>query len=320
MRPATSALAAFVAANRFAAVFDLYTFALSGGTVLRFTSAAAALPQVIPAANFPGSPLNFAASGNRSFAVGPRFGRSKITTKIGTEPAELDIEVDASAADTIGSFTWQQAVDAGLFDGATVELDRFFAPPGQDGVAGPLSTSLGAIVWFYGLVADIESGRSKLTIKVKSMLNLLVQQQMPQRLFQASCNFNFGGAMCGYDRVNGKNALGASTGLGQQSVTAGAGSTVGQINAGFTPGPSSAYDQGTIIGTSGANNGISRTISQVTGGNIALRRALPLAPATGDTFNVLPGCDRTVPTCHGTFNNFARYGGMPYIPSPETAL
>src|SRR4029077_2268741 len=135
--------------------------------------------QTVPSINFPGSPLNFSGSGTRSFGVGPLFERSKITVKIGTDPAEVDITVHPRSSDTIGSFTWQAAVDAGFFDGATVELDRFFAPPGSDGVAGPLNTSLGAIVWFYGLAAEIENGRSTVTIKAKSMLNLLVQQQMP---------------------------------------------------------------------------------------------------------------------------------------------
>lgn len=318
MRQATSALIAFIAANYDAVVEDLYTFSLVGGSTLRYGSGP--LQRTIPAANFPGSLLNYAGSGNQTFGVGPRFGRSKITVKIGTEPAELDITIDAGASDMIGNFTWQGALEAGLFDYATVELDRFFMPQGSDGVMGPVNTSLGAVVWFYGRVADVDFGRSTLAMKVRSMMNLVSQQQMPRRLFQSACTHIFGDAMCGYNRTAGTNALGTSTGIGAVSVTAGAGSTAGAIITGYTPSPTTAYDQGSIVGTSGANAGLTRTISNLASGTANLRTAFPSNPTTGDGFTLLPGCDHTLTTCNNVLQNLARYGGMPYIPPPELAL
>ncbi len=316
MRPCSAALAGFLnsAANLNVVQVDLYTFALTSGEVLRYSGGNTAL--TIPAAGFPAGSIN--AGSSRSFAVGPRFGRSKTIVKIGVEPSELDIEILAGGDDLIGTFPVAAAVRMGLFDGATVELDRLFAPPQAAG-SGPLDTSLGTLLWFYGRVADCDIGRSKVALKVKSLMNLLALQQMPRRLSGASCTHVFGDAMCGYDRVAGKNALGTSTGNGAGTITAAAGTTQGLINC--TGAVASIYNQGTITGATGANTGYSRTIANFgNGAQIGLFKSFLFAIAIGDTFTVLPGCDHTVATCNGPFNNLARYGGFPYIPPPELAL
>ena len=180
------------------------------------------------------------------FTLGPRFGRSKVTTKIGVEPTELDIDVFAGPADLVGTTAFAEAVRVGLFDGATVELDRFFAPP-QTAGSGPLDTSLGVLLWFYGRVAECEVGRSRIAIRVKSLMNLLAVQQMPRRLYQASCNHVFGDTMCGYDRVLGRECgwrLDRDRGSDDRSAC--------RLDPGtdrdefFAQAPATAYDEGTI--------------------------------------------------------------------------
>ena len=152
-------------------------------------------------------------------------------------------------------------------------------------------------------------GRTKIAIKVKSLMNLLAVQQMPRRLYQAACTHIFGDAMCGFNR--------ASLATTQSAL---AGSNQAQIVTGLTPSPTTLYDQGTIIGLSGANAGQTRTIAQLSGGTVALLQAWLYPVATGDTFQLLPGCDHTTTTCQNTFNNLARFGGFPYIPPPELAV
>ena len=211
-----------------------------------------------------------------------------------------------------------EAARVGLFDGATVELDRFFAPPQAAG-SGPLDTSLGCLLWFYGRVAECEIGRSRITIQVKSLINLLAVQQMPRRLYQASCNHVFGDPMCGYDRVHGKNSVGALTGIGAITVVALPGSTQAQIATSFAPSPATAYDEGTITALSGANSGATRTIAALTDGTIRLLKPWLSPVSVGDTFQLLPGCDHTTHTCQTVLQNIARYGGFPYVPPPESA-
>jgi uncharacterized phage protein (TIGR02218 family) len=318
MRPASAALIGYLnnAADLAVVQVDLYTFALTSGEVLRWSGGDTAL--TIPAAGFPVGSFNHGAQ--QAFSLGPRFGRSKVTTKIGVQPAELDIEVMAGANDLVGTVPIAEAVRVGLFDGATVELDRLFAPPQSTG-SGALDTSLGTLLWFYGRVADCDIGRSKITMKVKSLMNLLAIQQMPRRLYGAACTHIFGDAMCGYDRVNGLNALGGATGYGAVTITAGAGSTQSQISdTGFVPTPPSQYIQGTITGLAGANAGLSRTISDHESGVVYFKKAFLYSVTLGDTFTLLPGCDHTTATCNGNLNNLGRFGGFPYIPPPELAV
>jgi len=130
--------------------------------------------------------------------------------------------------------------------------------------------------------------------------------------------------MCGYDRVNGLSASGGG-GPGQQTFVCDAGSTQHVIYTDFVPAPSTAYDNGSIIGVSGQNAGYTRTIGQLdsTGSPSAIYYLKPWVfpvVAGTDQFQILPGCDHTLATCTGTFQNQLRYGGFPDIPPPETAI
>lgn len=316
MRPCSAALAAFLdGPNNHAVQIDLYTFQLVSGEVFRYTAGNA--PLTVPAAGFPTGSIN--AGADRAFELGPRFGRSKVTTKLGVEPTELDIDVLAGANDLVGTTAFAEAVRVGLLDGATVELDRFFAPPQIAGSVA-LDPSLGCLLWFFGRVAECEVGRSKIAIRVKSLMNLLAVQQMPRRLYQAGCNHVFGDTMCGYDRELGRNAASVATGIGAATISALAGSTQARIVTSFSPSPPAAYDEGTVTALAGANAGASRTVTRVGGGVVSLLKPWLSPVSVGDSFRLLPGCDHTTGTCDTVLQNLARYGGFPYIPPPETAV
>lgn len=305
MRPATTAVQSLLAnwsPMSQVALADLYTFTLQTGEVLRYSSRQRAIDAPAPNTS---TPL-------LHYSRGPAISRNKLKTQIGTHVDELEIDVFAGQNDLIGTLTWQQVAWAGLFDGAYCELDRcFMSPPG---------TVIGTITWFYGRVADIDIGRTRLNIKVKSLLDLLTIQ-MPKRLFQSTCTFVFGDASCKYDRVAGKNGLGVSTGFGSVPITCLAGSTQNAIITSFDASTTGAYNNGTIISTSGLNNGFQRTLAALESGTCWILKPWAYPVVAGvDTFDLLPGCDHTVNTCNTVFENVAFFGGFPYIPPPETAL
>jgi len=83
------------------------------------------------------------------------------------------------------------------------------------------------------------------------------------------------------------------------------------------------YAQGVMTFTSGANIGISRVVSNYTntGGSNGIVTVVPLFPyavAEGDSFSILPGCNKTTSQCTSKFDNLLNYAGMPYIPLPTT--
>lgn len=81
------------------------------------------------------------------------------------------------------------------------------------------------------------------------------------------------------------------------------------------------FTQGRITFTSGPLNGISRFVSDYpSAGTVVVTPPLPSAPTNGTTFDILPGCDKTMVMCKRTFNNLINFGGQPYVPAPEQGI
>jgi uncharacterized phage protein (TIGR02218 family) len=263
---------------------DLYTFTLVGGNLLRYSAA----PTAIVANGF-------------TFVVGPKFERSKTSTVIGTQVDELDIKVYPDTTDLIGGTLWLEAAWQGQLDGALLQIERAFMPSYGD-------TSPGTVVLFAGRISDIDCSRTGIDMKCRSHLELL-NIQMPRRLWQPSCTHVFGDAMCQFSRATL-----------QASFACLSGSTETLILSTVNPTPAGLYVQGTIVGLTGANAGDSRTIAGMSSGNVSVKLTFLSPPIVGDQFQLLPGCDRSVATCTNVFNNAIHFGGMPYIPTPETAV
>lgn len=321
MRPAPATLVTWLETARQLTAYDLWTFQLQGGEILRYSGASLAL--VVPGtcwASNSGS-LNYSTSATWTFALGPVFQRGRVKCRIGVEAQPLDVEIGAGPGDLIGTLSWQEAVYARLFDGATVELDRFFPGPG-----GPTDTSIGALVWFYGTIGKIAWGRTGISMTVNTPLAQLSNTMMPRRIFGANCTHVFGAPMCGYNRTTGAS-LGnppASSGSGPGGFTfaAGAGSTQLNIATNYGGATPQAYAEGTVTGVTGRNAGLTRTIKTIGGANQSIGLLSPFIypVAQGDQFTMLPGCDHTVTTCQSVFNNLNRFGGFPYIPPPEAII
>jgi uncharacterized phage protein (TIGR02218 family) len=263
---------------------DLYTITLVGGSVLRYSAAPTAL-----------------TANGYTFALGPKFERSKTKVVIGTQVDELEVMLYPEATDLIGGASFLEAAWQGQLDGALLQLERAFMPTYGD-------TSPGTVILFAGRISDIDCTRTGIDIRCRSHLELL-NIQMPRRLWQSSCTHVFGDAMCQFDR----SAL-------QATFAAGPGSTQVQIATSVSPSPANLYALGTITGVTGANAGSSRTIASMEGGWAYVKLAFLSPVLIGDEFQLLPGCDRTLATCKNVFNNTTHFGGFPYIPTPETAV
>jgi uncharacterized phage protein (TIGR02218 family) len=74
------------------------------------------------------------------------------------------------------------------------------------------------------------------------------------------------------------------------------------------------FDNGTITFTSGNNAGLSAVVKEHTAAS-GFKLFLPTAFtfASGDTFSVQAGCDKTLATCRDKFNNVVNFGGFPHI-------
>jgi hypothetical protein len=270
---------------------DLYTITLNGGAILRWSSADV--------------PVTY---GGRTFGLGPICSDSGVQSKAGVEVSSTDITLASGAGFTIGGVPLIDWVLLGGFDGATIRIDRVFAPDWPTLLSAPT----GGYQRFYGRYDGAKELGLTQVIITASDWRVLLTRNVPQDCYQTSCLNVFGDSKCGFN-------LSTLTVTGI-AVTA---STSGGVFAAASSLGAHAFTLGTLAFTSGANTGLSRTIKAYDGaGNFTLTSPFPAAPAIGDLFTAAPGCALTTAACASfrpsTWKNYFR--GMPFIPAPQTGL
>ena len=288
MRTASPALIAFLATLRAqhdapVLMADCYTLTLRTGTVLTLTNA----------------DVPVALNGATYLANSILIDGLQYKCAVGLDVDKQKVTIAARPTDTIGGIPFLVAVRNGLLDGCEVQRDRAFltawgTPP------------VGSVTLFKGRVSTVDGvGRTSAQVTVASDL-VLLDIDMPRNLYQPSCNHVLFDSGCGLV----KNAFGAAG-------TVGVGATARLVPWSAA---SSAYAQGTITFTSGANTGATATIKVATAATLTLAYPLPSVPASGDGFTAYQGCDHTLATCRAKFANAANFRGFPYVPVPETAF
>lgn len=294
MKTATTELRDLIESGEFVQV-DLYTITLASGEVLRTTSADVLIYW----------------DGEDYPSDRPAIVRDKLSVSLGFEVDSLSLSMypknstpdSEDAADTVSGLPFGQALRAGVFDGATLLLEKAYAPiPEAD---GELEIT-GVLHGFEGSMSDIDGGRGEFSVDVKSALELL-NTDLPRNLFQSTCLHTLYNSGCTLDRddfiVSGE-VTGSATDTGFDSDLSEA--------AGY-------FEQGVLVFTSGVHNGFRRTVkTHATGGVLGFALPLPEPPDVGDTFTIYPGCNRTMATCGAKFNNLSHFKGYPFVPVPET--
>ena len=125
MRAASPGLIALLTSSDRFIMADLYTITLVGGSVLRYSAAPTAL-----------------FANGYTFALGPKFERSKTKIVIGTQVDELEVKIYTEPTDLIGGLPFLQAAWQGQLDGALLQLERAFMATYGDTSLGPWSSSL----------------------------------------------------------------------------------------------------------------------------------------------------------------------------------
>jgi uncharacterized phage protein (TIGR02218 family) len=259
---------------------ECFTIWLANGAVLAYTDL-----------DIPVALNGFAYLANSILISGLKYRAS-----CGVNVDSQQLTIFARTTDTIGGVPFLQALQQGLFDGAEIQREKaFFSAWG--------TPPMGSVVLFKGRVAQIDSiGRTSAQVTVASDL-VLLDIDMPRNCYQANCQHVLYDAGC--------------------SVVVGTYSTTGNIGAGSTQtqilwaSATSAYQQGTVTFTSGANTGATATIKSAGSGWLQLAYPLSVAPAAGDVFSASYGCDRTMATCQSRFNNLSQFRGFPFVPPPQ---
>lgn len=285
MRSASGALITLLNSSREILVADLLTITQQNGTVTRLTSA----------------DFDIVSGGNTFSSKGPKFVRGRTKLLVGVQVDSLDVTLMPDPAkDLLGGLPWPAAAIAGALDEARVKLEKAF-------MASWGNLSAGTLIQFSGRVGEVTPSRDEIQLQVKSDLELL-EQQMPRNVYQPGCVHTLYDTGCTLARA-----------AFQISGTVLAGSTASSILATLAQ-ASGYFELGTITFTSGVLSGLTKTVKTFTAGSpatIVPMLAFTKAPAAGDTFTIVPGCDKQQSTCTNKFANLAHFRGYPYVPKGE---
>lgn len=286
MKAASSATLAILASGQFYKA-ELYQIDVLGGSSYRFTSA-----QVPVSAGF-------------TYGTGLVIQRGSIQQKAGLEVQSVDItmtpQLDSpNAPILIEGVPFLQAVRRGILDGALVTISKIFLSSWAD-------TSPGLVVWTKGQVNHAFAGRFSAQITVNDLTENL-NVSMPRNIIQPGCLHMLFDSGCTLSKAS-------FTSTGAVSGTPGALS----FNTTLTQ-ADKYFDLGVLTFTSGANNGQKYVVRSYlhASGAITLLQPTSVTASAGDTFSIVPGCDKSQATCSAKFSNLAHFRGYPYVPVPET--
>ncbi len=295
MKSASAATLAILATGRYV-IANLYQIDLANGAGTVYLTSA---------------DTDLTISGN-TYSSNLVIERGAFTQKIGLEVGTLDLTIyprfDTGLSHTLFSgFNILQATNLGILDNARVTWSKAFLASWAD-------TSPGLVVWNQFRVNNAQAGRQFAQLRLATDVEIL-NVPMPKNIVQSGCIHTLFDAGCGLNPASFQIS-GAVTGS----------PTVSTISTNLTQ-ANGYFDLGRMTFTSGVNNGLKRAVKSYVNasGQLTLIAPLPAAPTAGDTFTILPSCQKTQAACSNTnpalgpaFNNLVRFRGYPYVPVPET--
>jgi len=292
MKSASAPLITLLASGNFQKA-DLWTLTLRNGTVVRWSGADVAV-----------------YANGHNYVMGPAIDRGAISEKIGIEVATLELTINANANDLIAGVPVIPFIIGRGLDGANVRLDRAFMADWGVPAAGTVLRFSGRVT----SVGEISGSTARVTV---SAWTILLNVNMPPHLYQSTCLHNVYDSGCTLNPASF-----SSSGTVQAGVVGPPDTRPTQTTwLSNLTGVPDKFSLGRLTFTSGANNGLARSIRTNAGdGAFEIINPLPVKPSAGDTFTAYWGCDRTSTTCSGKFNNLANFKGCEFVPSPETSL
>lgn len=237
--------------------------------------------------------------GATTWLPGPIYERDNVTSAVGLEVKSCNITLHADDEVTVKGVPLLQAARLGALDGASLKIEKGFAP----GQTAPL---VGLVHLFEGNVADLEINGTTVHLTVRDFVELL-DTMVPVDVYQPGCLNVLYGPRCGLNKA--ANSV---------TFTLGGGSTRALLMCAVTG--SEVYDLGELTFISGVNTGLKRAVKRHTSGQLLLSFPLPEMPTVGDSFTVARGCNKAETTCTVKFSNRPRFRGYPDVPAPETAV
>jgi uncharacterized phage protein (TIGR02218 family) len=217
---------------------------------------------------------------------------SAITTSIGLTADNFDLE-GVLSDDAIT----EADILAGRYDYA--EINCFMVNYND--------TSMGALPLTTGWFGAVTLKDGQFVTEVRGIGDAL--QHTIGEHYSPTCRATLGDARC-------KVALAGYTVTGSVSSISGV-YTFTDAGRGEASG---YFAYGTVTFTSGANQNITREIKRFDTKTFTSFQPWPYPIAVGDSYSAVAGCDKTLSSCIGTFNNAVNFRGEPHVPGTDAML
>lgn len=193
---------------------------------------------------------------------------------------------------------------SGDFRGRRIVIRKIFADQ--------LTASGDASLIFDGVMDMPSASEDVIQINAVDRIGSL-RREAPRGWYQLMCNWKFGDDQCFYGQVSGDMYATAR-------YTCFSGCTVTQLNSSSLTQADDYWIDGEVEMTDRHNAGQKRkiTTSDSSDNTVNLGVSLPYIPASGDTFTIRRGCDKTHLRCSGDFSNDVNFGGFDTIPEQMT--
>lgn len=225
------------------------------------------------------------------------FDRSAIDTKLESAVDNLELQ---GLFDSAGISAAE--IEAGLWDGAEFELRE----------VNWANLAQGAKVLRYGELGQVQRRTGQYVAEMRGLKQKL--QNSIGRTVTPACDAELGDARC---KVNVEALSGTVTAVSSRRAF--------QANALFAV--AGYFSFGVVKFTGGLNIGLSMEIRKheglagsPAGAGLSLQLNLPYAIAVGDTFTIVPGCDKSKATCKNRFNNLLNFRGFSFVPGSDQVL
>lgn len=226
------------------------------------------------------------------------FRASNVDAGIESAPSNIEISSFLSS-DAIS----EADLSSGAYDFARIHVFRVNCLDLPTDLSASPAKHLTRLKGFIGQVRMSDQG---FTAEVESIQKLL--ETKVSALTSSTCRYKFGDSNC--------NANVAAFTYGMSVSALGDEPYFFTSNLSFDD---NWFAGGTLTWTSGANSGADTLITQSNGQNIWLAYPPPNPIQVGDSFNAVPGCQKTFTNC-GQFNNTANFGAEKDIPGTDQYL
>lgn len=196
----------------------------------------------------------------------------------------------------------EQDIFAGLYNYATIEIR----------LVNWADLTMGAMLWKKCTMGEVKTKNGQFTAELRGIEFWLTTNI--GEVYSSSCSADLFDAQCTLNRADFVQDGVVVTASDKQTFVPGPLFIGGSSS---NPAPAQYFVNGVITWLTGSNAGFSMEIISWDGTTLQLFENMPYPIQAGDTFEIEPGCDKLIQTCHDKFDNVVNHRGFPNIPGMD---